>query len=169
MYALLACQLLCAAAAIGLGLAVRPRPRAGELLAEVVMVLAMLDIHLMRSGGLLPSAAWAGLLGGCALAVAVRNRVRPHTAAGVRGDELHPLGMVLGAALVLFAASGAPLQTSESHAHGSSSPMTATIVAVVVYGAVVVGGAVGRHRLDAARVFASLAGLATMAAMVVIG
>ena len=106
MSLLLVVMVLCSLAAIALGVAGRRRARSAALAAEVVMVLAMLDLHLPAAGFLAPP-LWAAALAGCALVPAVVDRGRRHAAPAPAGDRLHAVGMLLGAGLVLLAGTSA--------------------------------------------------------------
>lgn len=131
------------------------------LVGEVVMLAAMTDVHLPVLG-FVPAPFWAVLLGGCAMATALVDRVR--RSRRPQGDHLHALGMLLGAVFVLLGAAHAG--GAGGHHHGVALWLPVAVAVAVHVGAVV--WSVGRARVaraESVRRVASLVGVLAMGAM----
>jgi hypothetical protein len=169
VHTLLAVQVICGGAAVALGLARRPRVSPWELLAEVVMVVAMLDLHLAEANRA-PGLFWAAALAVLALGTALRHRLRQGASPEMAADDLHPLGMLLGASLVLLALAPSGVSTTGApgaHAHGGAELAVVVAACVAVYAVVVVVRTFRWERgLESAYAAASLAGLLLMGGMV---
>jgi hypothetical protein len=163
MTLLLAVVLAGAVAALVLGVAGGRRVGPVALVAEVVMLVAMLDVH-VPALGVVPAPFWALLLGGCAMGTAVADRIRRRARPG--GDHLHALGMLLGAVFVLLAGGHAGVGTAHSH----SAVLLPVGVAVAVHAGVVLWNVVGGRvpRVESVRRAASLVSVLAMGAMVVV-
>lgn len=159
-----------AAALVALVLGVVGVRRVGRftLVAEVAMLVAMVDVH-VPGLGVVPAPFWALALGGCALGTALVDRLR--CASRPDADHLHALGMLLGAGFVLLdgTASHGVAASASTHVHGAVV-LLPLAVAVVVHAGIVAHGLLGRRlpRVEAARRAASLASLLAMGAMVVV-
>ncbi|MBF4615547.1 hypothetical protein [Curtobacterium sp. VKM Ac-1376] len=163
MLFLLIVMLAASLVALVLGVAGGRRVGPVALVAEVVMLVAMLDVH-VPALGVVPAPFWALLLGGCAMGTAVVDRLRRHTRPG--GDHLHALGMLLGAVFVLFGGGHAGAGTGHSH----SAVLLPVGVAVAVHAGVVLSTVVGGRlpKWESLRRAASLASVLAMGAMVVV-
>lgn len=163
MSILLAVMLAGALAALVLGLRGARRVGTVALVAETVMLAAMLDVHVPVLG-LVPAPFWALLLGGCAIVTAVVDRWRRPVRPG--GDHLHALGMLLGAAFVLLGGGHVP---GGGHGHGGALLLPVS-AAVAVHVGAVVWSVVGNRvpRAEAVRRTASLVSVLAMGAMVVV-
>jgi hypothetical protein len=163
MDVLLAVMLVSGATALTLGVVGRRRVGTGPLVAEVVMLVAMLDGHL---SGLVPAPFWALLLGACAMGTALLDRVRT-SRRRPGGDHLHALGMLLGAVFVVLGSGDAHRGGGHDHASVLLLPV---VVAVVVHAAAVLWSVRGRGvpRAEAARRLAALASVLAMGAMVAV-
>lgn len=168
MVLLLGATLLTATVALVLGVVGVRRVGQVALVAEAVMLVAMVDVH-VPALGLVPAPFWALLLGGCALGNALVDRLR--RASRPDADHLHALGMLLGAGFVLFggAATHGSTTAGAAHVHGAVV-LLPLAVAVVLHAGVVARGVLGRRlpRVEAARRSASLASVLAMGAMVVV-
>jgi hypothetical protein len=150
--------------ALVLGVVGRRGAATVPLVAEVVMLVAMLDCHLPGLG-IVPAPFWALLLGGCAMGTALFERVR---GSGRRPgvDHLHALGMLLAAVFVV-------LGSGEAHrvaGHDHGVVLLPVVVAVVVHAAAVVWSVCGGRapRVESVRRLSSLASVLAMGAMVAI-
>lgn len=160
-------------AAVALALGVRGRRRVGRvpLVAEGVMLVAMLDVH-VPALGVVPAPFWALLLGGCAMGTAVLDRVQLQRRAP-GGDHLHALGMLLGSVFVLL---GSPGHVGGAGAEGVPGGHHHAVLLLPVAAAVLVhAGAVlwsvSGHRVpraESARRVASLVSVLAMGAMAVV-
>ncbi|MGN6409599.1 MAG: hypothetical protein ACTHMH_14720 [Curtobacterium sp.] len=147
--------------ALVLGAAGVRRVGRSAFVGEVVMLAAMTDLHLPVLG-LVPAPFWAVLLGGCAMATALVDRVR--RSHRPQGDHLHALGMLLGAVFVLLGA--AHVDATGGHHHGGALLLPIAVAVAVHVGAVV--WSVGRCRAargESVRRIASLVGVLAMGAM----
>ena len=169
MTALLAAMVAGATASLALGLAGWRRVGTGRLLAEAAMLAAMLDVHLPALH-LLPAPLWSALLGGCALAAALHDRLR-RGARRHAADALHAVGMLLASVLVIAADAAPTASGPHSHSGGLAVPLgiAVAVYAVVVIRASLVESAARADRLDTTRRLASLAGLVAMGAMAAVG
>jgi hypothetical protein len=159
-----------ASALVALVLGVRGMRRVGRvpLVAEAVMLVAMVDVHLPALG-VVPAPFWALLLGACALGTALVDRL--HRAARPDADHLHALGMLLGAAFVLLDGDGlheAPIP-GDPHGHAVVA-LLPLAVAVLVHVGIVVRDLTGRRlgRPEVLRRACSLVSVLAMGAMVVV-
>jgi hypothetical protein len=146
---------------------------------ESVMLAAMLDVHLAGLG-FLPAPVWSLMLVACAIGTALLDRVRRHRGTDSSRDQLHAVGMLLGAVFLLFIGAsaghthpgdGAGL-TAAASSHAHSALATSTIVAVAAVAVAAYGCCVGRalvlrrpRRMESVRRLTSLGGLVAMAAM----
>lgn len=159
-----------AAAVVALVLGVTGGRRVGRvaLIAEVVMLVAMLDVH-VPALGVVPAPFWALLLGGCAMGTAAVDRLRRRTRPA--GDHLHALGMLLGAVFVLLGGghAGASAGIDSGHDHGAVLLLPVG-VAVAVHAGVVLWNVVGGRvsRVESVRRAASLVSVLAMGAMIVV-
>jgi len=165
MTALLITTVLAAVVALGLGVAGVRRVGRVPLAAEVLMLVAMADVH-VPALGIVSAPFWALLLGGCALGTALVDRVRRSGRPG--GDHLHALGMLLGAAFVLLG--GVGVHGGSGHGHGVVVLVLPVGVAAVVHAGVVLRDVLGRRlpALESVRRLASLVSVLAMGAMVVV-
>jgi hypothetical protein len=172
MNALLALMVTFSVAAIALGLVGRRRIGSGALLGELVMVVAMLDVH-SSGGGILATPIWASVLALCAITTACLDRVRRARSRVRTGDALHPIGMLLGATLLLFVGAAPGEGASGGHVHlvAAVDLVIVVLAGLLVYAVLVLRDAVLRHRRDSslAREVAGLGALFAMAAMVALG
>lgn len=154
-----------AVGALVLGVVGRRGVATAPLVAEVVMLVAMLDGHLPGLG-IVPAPFWALLLGCCAMGTALVERVR---GSGRRPgvDHLHALGMLLAAVFVVLGSGDAHRGAGHEHAVVLLLPV---VVAVVVHAAAVVWSVCGGRapRVESVRRLASLASVLAMGAMVAI-
>ncbi|QZQ55749.1 hypothetical protein KZI27_02450 [Curtobacterium sp. TC1] len=169
MSVLLVVMLVAAIGALGLGIAGGRRIGLVALVAEAVMLVAMLDVH-VPALHVVPAPFWALLLGGCAMGTAAVDRWRRRSRPG--GDHLHALGMLLGAVFVLLAGghtgAGAGAGAGAGHSHGAV--LLPVGVAVAVHAGVVLWNVVGGRvpRVESVRRAASLVSVLAMGAMVVV-
>ena len=165
---LLAVMLTGALVALVLGLRGVRRVGPVALVAEGVMLVAMVDVH-VQAFGFVPAPFWALLLGGCAMGTATADRLRRSARPGA--DHLHALGMLLGAVFVLIGSGhdlGGDHVLGGGHEHGGALLLPVGAAVAVHVGAVVWGLARTRvPRAEAARRAASLASVLAMGAMVV--
>jgi len=148
---------------------------------ESVMLAGMLDVHLSIFG-FLPAPAWSLLLVVCAIGTALLDRVRRHRGTDSSRDQLHAVGMLLGAVFLLFiGASMGSAQSGDtegvvaaatSHAHGALAASNIVVVASVAVAAY--GCCVGRalmlrrpRRIESVRRLTSLSALVAMAVMAI--
>ncbi|ROP72828.1 hypothetical protein [Curtobacterium sp. PhB115] len=163
--------LMLAAAVVALVLGVTGGRRVGRvvLVAEVVMLVAMLDVH-VPALHVVPAPFWALLLGGCAMGTAAVDRWRRRSRPG--GDHLHALGMLLGAVFVLLAGghAGARVGAAVDAGHSHGVVLLPVGVAVAVHAGVVLWNVVGGRvpRVESVRRAASLVSVLAMGAMVVV-
>jgi hypothetical protein len=173
MLALLTITIAAAVVALVLGVVGVRRVGRFTLVAEVAMLVAMVDVH-VPGLGVVPAPFWALALGGCALGTALVDRLR--RASRPDADHLHALGMLLGAGFVLLdgTASHGVVASGATHVHSvvahGAVVLLPLAVAVVVHAGIVAHGLLGRRlpRVEAARRAASLASLLAMGAMVVV-
>lgn len=165
MSVLLVVMLVAAIGALGLGIAGGRRIGLVALVAEAVMLVAMLDVH-VPALHVVPAPFWALLLGGCAMGTASVDRWRRRSRPA--GDHLHALGMLLGAVFVLLAGGHAGAGAGAGHSHGAV--LLPVGVAVAVHGGVVLWNVVGGRvpRVESVRRAASLVSVLAMGAMVVV-
>ena len=165
MTVLLALMLAAAVVALVLGVAGGRRVGRVALVAESVMLVAMLDVH-VPALHVVPAPFWALLLGGCAMGTAAVDRWRRRSRPG--GDHLHALGMLLGAVFVLLAGGHAGAGAGAGHSHGAV--LLPVGVAVAVHAGVVLWNVVGGRvpRVESVRRAASLLSVLAMGAMVVV-
>ncbi len=165
MSVLLVVMLVAAVGALGLGIAGGRRVGSVALVAEAVMLVAMLDVH-VPALHMVPASFWALLLGGCAMGAAAVDRWRRRSRPG--GDHLHALGMLLGAVFVLLAGGHAGAGAGAGHSHGAV--LLPVGVAVAVHAGVVLWNVVGGRvpRVESVRRAASLVSVLAMGAMVVV-
>lgn len=167
MSVLLVVMLVAAVGALGLGIAGGRRVGSVALVAEAVMLVAMLDVH-VPALHVVPAPFWALVLGGCAMGTAAVDRWRRRSRPG--GDHLHALGMLLGAVFVLLAGghAGAGAGAGAGHSHGAV--LLPVGVAVAVHAGVVLWNVVGGRvpRVESVRRAASLVSVLAMGAMVVV-
>ncbi|TCU50291.1 hypothetical protein EDF52_114113 [Curtobacterium sp. PhB42] len=165
MSVLLVVMLVAAVGALGLGIAGGRRVGPVALVAEAVMLVAMLDVH-VSALHMVPAPFWALLLGGCAMGTAAVDRWRRRSRPG--GDHLHALGMLLGAVFVLLAGGHAGAGAGAGHSHGAV--LLPVGVAVAVHAGVVLWNVVGGRvpRVESVRRAASLVSVLAMGAMVVV-
>jgi hypothetical protein len=171
MNALLVLMVGLSIASIAFGLTGRRRVGPVPLLGEAVMVVAMLDVH-GAGGSILAAPVWAAALAACAIGTALLDRARRAGSRARSGDALHPIGMLLGALLVLVAGAPAVLDGGSDHVHRVAAPDLLLVVLPMLLGyAVLVLWDSARRRRGArlAREVASLAALLTMGAMVALG
>jgi len=163
MSVLLVVMLVAAIGALGLGIAGGRRIGLVALVAEAVMLVAMLDVH-VPALHVVPAPFWALLLGGCAMGTASVDRWRRRSRPA--GDHLHALGMLLGAVFVLLA--GGHAGAGAGHSHGAV--LLPVGVAVAVHAGVVLWNVVGGRvpRVESVRRAASLVSVLAMGAMVVV-
>jgi hypothetical protein len=168
MSVLLVVMLVAAVGALGLGIAGGRRVGLVALVAEAVMLVAMLDVH-VPALHVVPAPFWALLLGGCAMGTAAVDRWRRRSRPG--GDHLHALGMLLGAVFVLLAGghAGAGAGAGAGHSHGAVLLLPVG-AAVAVHAGVVLWNVVGGRvsRVESVRRAASLVSVLAMGAMVVV-
>lgn len=163
MSILLVVMLTAASIALVLGLGGVRRVGPAALVAEGVMLAAMVDVHLPALG-FVPAPFWALLLGGCALGTATADRLR--RSARPTSDHLHALGMLLGAVFVLL---GGSHDHGVGHEHGGAVLLPVAVAVAVHVGAVVRDLARVRvPRAEAARRAASLVSVLAMGAMVIV-
>ncbi|MFL0358508.1 hypothetical protein [Curtobacterium flaccumfaciens] len=162
---LLVVMLVAAVGALGLGIAGGRRVGLVALVAEAVMLVAMLDVH-VPALHVVPAPFWALLLGGCAMGTAAVDRWRRRSRPG--GDHLHALGMLLGAVFVLLAGGHAGAGAGAGHSHGAV--LLPVGAAVAVHAGVVLWNVVGGRvpRVESVRRAASLVSVLAMGAMVVV-
>lgn len=157
-----------AAAVVALVLGVLGGRRVGPvaLVAEAVMLVAMLDVH-VSALHVVPAPFWALLLGGCAMGTAAVDRWRRRSRPG--GDHLHALGMLLGAVFVLLAGGHPSAHVGREHAHGAALLLPVG-VAVAVHAGVVLWNVVGGRvpRVESVRRAASLVSVLAMGATVIL-
>ena len=165
MSVLLVVMLVAAVGALGLGIAGGRRVGLVALVAEAVMLVAMLDVH-VPALHVVPAPFWALLLGGCAMGTAAVDRWRRRSRPG--GDHLHALGMLLGAVFVLLAGGHAGAGAGAGHSHGAV--LLPVGAAVAVHAGVVLWNVVGGRvsRVESVRRAASLVSVLAMGAMVVV-
>ena len=163
MTVLLVVMLATAVVALVLGVTGGRRVGPVALVAEVVMLVAMLDVHLPALG-VVPAPFWALLLGGCAMVTSAVDRLRRRRRPG--GDHLHALGMLLGAVFVLLAGGHGAADPGHSHV----AVLLPVAVAVTVHTGVVLWNVVGGRvpRVESARRVASLVSVLAMGAMVLV-
>ena len=168
MIVLFAVMLAAAVVALVLGATGGRRVGRVVLVAEVVMLVAMIDVH-VPALGIVPAPFWALLLGGCALGTAAVDRLRHRRRLG--GDHLHALGMLLGAVFVLLGGghASASADIGSGHDHGAALLLPVG-VAVAVHAGVVLWNIVGGRvpRVESVRRAASLVSVLAMGAMVVV-
>lgn len=165
MSVLLVVMLVAAIGALGLGIAGGRRIGLVALVAEAVMLVAMLDVH-VPALHVVPAPFWALLLGGCAMGTASVDRWRRRSRPA--GDHLHALGMLLGAVFVLLAGGHAGAGAGAGHSHGAV--LLPVGVAVAVHAGVVLWNVVGGRvpRVESVRRAASLVSVLAMGAMVIV-
>jgi hypothetical protein len=143
---------------------------------ESIMLAGMLDVHL-SSLGVIPAPAWSLMLVVCAIGTAMLDRLRRHRGGDSSRDQLHAVGMLLGAVFLLFlgastghAHTGGATAAAASHGHGALATSTIVVVASVAVAAY--GCCVGRalllrrpRRVESVRRLTSLGGLVAMAVM----
>jgi hypothetical protein len=171
MNALLALMVGLSIASIAFGLTARRRVGPGPLIGEVVMVVAMLDVH-GADASVLATPGWAATLAACAVGTALLDRVRRAGSRARSGDALHPIGMLLGALLLLFAGAPAVLDGGSDHGHrGAALDLLLVVLPMLLgYAVLVLWDSVRRRRgARLAREVASLAALLAMGAMVALG
>lgn len=137
--------------------------RAGDVVASVVMIVAMADAAVT---GLIPVVCWAVVLLAAAMALAARARARRADAGGAL--PVHAAtGMIVMAALMLAMAGdgGALVAPPHSHHAPPAPALVAAISAAAYVGASVVLARRGRSMLDRAQ----YAGMAASVALMTLG
>lgn len=177
---LVACWLMVtlATASIALSFARGARPSVVMVVADVVMLVAMVDVCLLGLHRVSPVLWATGILALTLVASASVRFSRRESRNGAPGHDVgHPLAMIIGAGLLLFMGAGGHDMAGAvggSHAHGASATAVVGVLVVCATAHLVVvalrapGFAHSGARVEGARRLAVSAATAAMAGMAVV-